>query len=497
VSATDSSTGNGPYTVSQSYTLTVNAPSLVLSPTSLPAAQVGAHYSQGFSISGGTAPYSNFVVSNGSGSAPYDTLPAGLTLSSSGTLSGTPTAGGIFTFIVSATDSSTGTGPFTQGQGFGLTVIPVVTAGTTILTTTTTSLTIDGFGFASNTANDQIAFNGAVTGTISAATATTLTVTGLTGLNVGPLSATVTVNGAVSNQAQVATVSSAVVINDNTPGDTLTLMQTAGTGTIGDITYILGNQAPVILTGVTSFTYGGAGGHDTMIVEFPTSTAGVLVSGTVSFNSGLGAPSTLTIEANGLPVQSQSGAMVVGDPQTVTYTNVNSSNIIGAGSVNTICAPDTADRATAFTGLTAQERFVQALYLDELGRAGAKSELDAWVQVLNSNSANQVAFDIAHSEEAADHLVKTWYLTFLGRAAGNGEELGFVNALLAGASEESVLSGIVGGTEFFNRAQTLVAAGTRNSVSCSPFINYSWAEQAALPRLLTGWGRCHSRDLPA
>ena len=89
----------------------------------------------------------------------------------------------------------------------------------------------------------------------------------------GSVLATVTVDGAVSNQAQVATVSSNVVINDNTAGDTLTLLQTTGTGTVGDITYILGNQAAVTLTGVTSFTFNGNGGNDTMIVELPTSTA--------------------------------------------------------------------------------------------------------------------------------------------------------------------------------------------------------------------------------
>jgi hypothetical protein len=144
----------------------------------------------------------------------------------------------------------------------------------------------------------------------------------------------------------------------------------------------------------------------------------------------------------------------------VAYTNVNTININSAVSVNTIYGPDTVDRATAFNGLTAKERFVQALYLDELGRAGAVVELDSWVGVLNANSAAAVASGIAHSPEAADHLVKTWYQTFLGRSAGSGEELGFANALVHGATEESVLSGVLGGAEFFNHAQTLIASGT-------------------------------------
>ena len=75
----------------------------------LPSAQVGVAYSQTITASGRTSPYHNFSVTAGS-------LPAGLTLSSSGVLSGTPTAGGSFSFTVSATDSSTGAGPYAAGR---------------------------------------------------------------------------------------------------------------------------------------------------------------------------------------------------------------------------------------------------------------------------------------------------------------------------------------------------------------------------------------------
>jgi hypothetical protein len=45
--------------------------------------------------------------------------------------------------------------------------------------------------------------------------------------------------------------------------------------------------------------------------------------------------------------------------------------------------PAEGDLTAAFAGLTPQERFVQALYLDDLGRAGRRDELDYWVGVLN------------------------------------------------------------------------------------------------------------------
>src|SRR5439155_14877895 len=65
---------------------------------------------------GGVAPYDNFTISGGA-------LPSGVTISSSGTISGTPTAVGTFSFTVQAQDSSTGPGaPYTGSQDYTLTV---------------------------------------------------------------------------------------------------------------------------------------------------------------------------------------------------------------------------------------------------------------------------------------------------------------------------------------------------------------------------------------
>jgi hypothetical protein len=73
-----------------------------LSPKSLPDATIGVAYSQTISAGGGTAPYT-FGVTSGA-------LPGGLNLSTSGALSGTPTATGSFTFTVTATDAKKETG---------------------------------------------------------------------------------------------------------------------------------------------------------------------------------------------------------------------------------------------------------------------------------------------------------------------------------------------------------------------------------------------------
>ncbi|MBL8799702.1 MAG: putative Ig domain-containing protein [Planctomycetia bacterium] len=116
ITATDSSGGAGPYTGSQAYSLTVQAPTIAPTPTTLASATVGVAYSQSVSATGGTGPYT-FAITAGS-------LPSGLNLSTAGVLSGTATAGGTFAFTVTATDSSGGTGPYSGGQAYALTVLP-------------------------------------------------------------------------------------------------------------------------------------------------------------------------------------------------------------------------------------------------------------------------------------------------------------------------------------------------------------------------------------
>jgi hypothetical protein len=74
---------------------------LVITTASLPGAKFGVAYTQTLAASGGISPY---VWSFASGSGP---LPAGISLSPAGVLSGTPTATGTFTFTVQAADTST------------------------------------------------------------------------------------------------------------------------------------------------------------------------------------------------------------------------------------------------------------------------------------------------------------------------------------------------------------------------------------------------------
>ena len=118
VQATDASAAPGPYTGSGSYSLVVSAPTIALTPATLPNAAVATAYSQTLTAAGGTSPYS-YAVSGGA-------LPAGLTLSSNGTLAGTPTAGGSFSLTVTATDAAGN--PGTQGYSLAVAAPTIVVA---------------------------------------------------------------------------------------------------------------------------------------------------------------------------------------------------------------------------------------------------------------------------------------------------------------------------------------------------------------------------------
>jgi hypothetical protein len=86
-----------------------------IDPTPLTPAQVGVRFSQVLTAGGGTAPL-HFRITNGG-------LPPGATLDPiTGALGGIPHRPGTYRFALTATDSSTGTGPYGATRSFTLTV---------------------------------------------------------------------------------------------------------------------------------------------------------------------------------------------------------------------------------------------------------------------------------------------------------------------------------------------------------------------------------------
>ena len=177
VSATDASTGAGPYTASQPVTLTVTASAIAVTPANLTAGTRGTPYAATVAAAGGVAPYT-YTIASGA-------LPAGLTLSTTGQISGTPTVVGSFAFQVRATDSATGAGPYSGTANVTLTIASAT------LTVTPTSLPN---GLAGVTWTQQLQASGGQGGYSFAVTAGVLP-TGLTLTPAGLLSGKPTTAG--------------------------------------------------------------------------------------------------------------------------------------------------------------------------------------------------------------------------------------------------------------------------------------------------------------
>ena len=180
---------------------------------------------------------------------------------------------------------------------------PVVTASDSYLPVNATELTISGTTFDGVTPeNNTVVFSPSGTGTVTASTTTSLTVTGLTGLVGGPLNAAVTTNGQSSaSQVQVATVLNPPAVTETTtilpvetttvtitgtnfddvvPGNNLVTFSPSGTGTVTSAT-----STSLTVSGISGLSFGPLNA----VVETLGQSSGVPVQ-----VAGLVAPPTVT-----------------------------------------------------------------------------------------------------------------------------------------------------------------------------------------------------------
>jgi hypothetical protein len=186
VTATD--TNNASLSISQTYSLLVNPPAITLTPATLTAGAFGSSYSQSIAAGGGIGPYTYALASKSS-------LPSGLSLSSAGAITGTPSAAGVYTFTIVATDTGS-TDDGVQNTGSQLVSLTIGKATPAVVLTLTS-------GSSSTFVNNSITFTAAVSyasssaATLAAPTGTVTFYDGATALcSTSVAAATCTVNSA-------------------------------------------------------------------------------------------------------------------------------------------------------------------------------------------------------------------------------------------------------------------------------------------------------------
>jgi len=305
VKVTDSNgcTGTGP-----TYNLVIACQTITVTNPATSTGTVGTAFSQTFAQSGaiGTATFSTSSV-----------LPTGLTLSSSGVLSGTPTQSGSFPIVVTVTDSNGCTG---TGATYTLVVACQVI---TVTNPSTNTGTVDAPFSATFTQSGAI-------GTATFSTSSTL-----------PSGLTLSTSGVLSGTPQVpGTFPITVTVTDSNgctgTGPTYTLTISCQTITVTNPSSNSGTyNAP--LSGSFTFTQSGVGTHTPAVFSI---NSGSLPSG-VSLSSGgvlSGTPTQTGVFSITVKVTDANGCTGIGSTYTLTiapnaanksYTDVGNTQLDG------------------------------------------------------------------------------------------------------------------------------------------------------------------------
>ena len=257
------------------------------------------------------------------------------------------------------------------------------------------------------------------------------------------------------------------------------------------VIYSVDGGVPIARTGVEAFSFNGGDGNDRFLVLAPA-VAGPF-PGAIFFNGSAGTNS-LVVDAANSELLSPPGQILSQQGLQIGYSSTQSIDIRNAAVIGTTAGPANQIRTVAETGLTANQRFVQALYLDLLGRAGSMPELQYWVaQLSNTSGPANIASEIAGSAEARSRLIQGWYHLFLGRAASPAEIQNRIAAPKDSQTEEQSIAGILASNEFFQRFAIAHFRGRLGREICANSLqNIVPAKRFA--RRVTGVGqRCATR----
>ena len=315
---------------SRPYTMTVSTPTISITPTTIPVITVGVAYSQTITASGGTAPYT-YAITGGS-------LPTGLSLTANGTLSGTPTAAGPYSFTVTATDSSTGVGPYSGSRSYSGSVAagatPVVSgvAPSNGPSTGGTYVTISGSNFSGATA---VRFGAMSATSITVVNSSQITAYSPAGM-AGTVDVTVTTAGGISatSAADQFTYVAAPAVTSVSPA--------SGPSTGGTSVTITGTG----LSGATAVTFGAtaATGFTVNSSTQITATSPAGAAGTVDIRVTTAGGTSVTSAADQFTYSSAQ------QTQTITFGNPGAQNF---GTTPTLTATSSSGLTPTFASSTA------------------------------------------------------------------------------------------------------------------------------------------------
>ncbi len=325
VTGTDSVGNTGVRT----YTVTINAPPVVVSPPELGPATNGTAFTGQVTATGGTGTGYTFAITAGA-------LPDGLTMATTGAITGTPTAAGTFTFTVTATDSGGNTGlrtyTMTVDPGAVLTLSPPALPNGLEDTPYSQAVTASGgtgTGYVFTLTGGSLptgltlASSGAITGTPTVPGSSTFTVTATDSAgNTGTRTYTI----------EVQALGSIVISPSTLPGGTRaeaysqTLTATGGTGT----GYVFTQPSGTLPPGLALSSAGEISGTPTtlgtftftvQVVDSANNTASQTYAVVIAGHTLTLSPTTLPDGVNGTPYPAQTITTTGGlDPYTYAVT---------------------------------------------------------------------------------------------------------------------------------------------------------------------------------
>ncbi|WP_210402491.1 fibronectin type III domain-containing protein [Thioclava sp. F28-4] len=314
-------------------TITVSAPTFTVTSGALSDGQVGTSFAATLSVSGGTGPYT-FDTAAKTGS-----FPPGLSLSPTGTLSGTPSANGSYSFTVSGHDSSAPNASF-QSATISIAIqraAPTITAISPAQGSASggTSVTLTGSDFTGATA---VSFGGAPASGFTVNSDSQITATAPSGT--GTVHVSVTAPGGTSSA---------------TSADQFAYL--SNVATLSALSVSQGTLSPVFSSGTSGYSVDLPYGTGSITVT-PTATdsgASLTVNGNATASGSASAPVSLATGANTITVAATAADGIATQSYTITATVARQTDTITFAPVSSpvrIGSAPFAATATASSGLT-------------------------------------------------------------------------------------------------------------------------------------------------